>query len=74
MKSFTFNAIPFKTAGDALQQADAAGGEAILLGGRCYVVSEAEAVRIAQADIEFAYLCEHDAADGTSRIVTVPVN
>lgn len=74
MKPFTFNAIPFKTAGDAFQHTDAAGGEAILLGGRCYVVSEAEAVRIAQADIGFAYLCEHDAADGGYRIMTIPVN
>jgi len=74
MKTFTFKAIEFTTARDALQHTEAAGGEAILLGGRHYVVSEDEAVRIARADIEFAYLCEHDAEDGTSRIVTIPVN
>ena len=74
MKPVTFNAIEFKTAGDALQHTEADGGEAILLADRYYVVSEAEAVRIAQADFEFAYLCEHDAEDGTPRIMTIPVN
>lgn len=74
MKNFTFKAIEFKTARDALQHIEAAGGEAILLDGRCFAVSEEEAVRIAQADIEFAYLCEHDADDGEYRIFTIPVN
>lgn len=74
MKTFTFKAIEFKTARDALQHTEAAGGEAILLDARYFVVSEREAVRIAQADIEFAYLCEHDVDGGDYRIFTIPVN
>ena len=74
MKPFTFIAIEFKNASDTIQHTEAAGGETILLTGRYYMVSEAEAVRIAQADIELAYLCEHDAEDGTARIMTIPVN
>jgi hypothetical protein len=64
MPNITFKAIEFQTAREALQHTEAAGGEAILLGRHFFVVSEDEAVRIAQADIEFAYLCEHDAEDG----------
>lgn len=74
MKTFTFKAIEFKTAGQALQHTEAAGGAAILLDGRYFVVTEDEAVRIAQANVEFAYLCEHDAEDGEYRIFTIPVN
>ena len=74
MKNIQFKAIEFPSASEALQHTEVEGGEAILLGRRYFVVSEAEAVRMAQADVEFAYLCEHDAEDSPFRIMTIPVN
>ena len=74
MKNIHFKAIEFPSASEALQHIEVEGGEAILLGRRYFVVSEAEAVRMAQADVGFAYLCEHDAEDGAYRIMTIPVN
>jgi len=75
MKTITFQAIEFDSAGEAIQYTDADGrGRAIRLNGRNYVVEEAEAVRLAAAGVEFAYLCDHEMPDGTHRIVTIPVN
>jgi len=75
MKTITFQAIEFDSAGEAIQYTDADGrGRAIRLNGRNYVVEEAEAVRLAAASVEFAYLCDHEMPDGTHRIVTIPVN
>jgi hypothetical protein len=72
MKNIQFKAIEFASASEALQHTEVEGGEAILLGRRYFVVSEAEAVRMAQADVEFAYLYEHDSEDGVCRIMTIP--
>ena len=68
-----FHAIDFKTAGEAIQYADAGGGRAILLDGP-KVVTEAEAYRLEATGIEFAFLCDHEMPDGTFRIISIPVN
>ncbi|MBI3860470.1 MAG: hypothetical protein HY290_01090 [Planctomycetia bacterium] len=44
MRDFRFSAIEFETAGDALQHTEAAGGEAILLDARNFVVTRDEAI------------------------------
>jgi hypothetical protein len=59
----------FDTADEAVQHADAGGGAAILLGGKYFVVREADARRLEAFGSVFAYLCDHE-----GRIVTVPVN
>ena len=68
-----FYAIDFKTAGEAIQYADAGGGRAILLDGPT-VVSQADVHRLEAAGVEFAFLCDHEMPDGTFRIISVPVN
>ena len=70
----TIEAIEFDSAPEALQHADASGREAILLGDKTLVVTRREADRLAKAGTEFAYLCQHEAADGTCRIMAVPMN
>lgn len=75
MKTITHQTIEFDTAGEAIQYTDADDrGRAVRLNGRNCVVEEAEAVRLAAAGVEFAYLCDHEMPDGTHRIVTIPVN
>ena len=74
MTTITFKAIEFDTASESLQWADADGGKAVLLDGRYFVMTEAEADRIAAAGIEFAYLVDHEMPDGDWRIMTIPVN
>lgn len=70
-----YHAIEFATAGEAIQHVNAAGrGRAILIDGKHQVISEADAHRLEEAGIYFAYLGEHEMPDGTWRIVTVPVN
>ena len=68
MSTIEFNAIEFNTAHEAVQHAEAAGGEALLVHGRHMVVDSATLDMLHAARAEFAYLCEHD-----GRIVTVPV-
>lgn len=63
-----FKAIEFPTAHEAIQHANAAGGEAVLIHGRHMVVDSATLDMLHAAGTEFAYLCDHD-----GRIVTVPV-
>ena len=70
----TIEAIEFESAVEATQYADARGREAILLSGKTLVIAQREADRLAEAGIEFAYLCDHEMPDGTYRIMTVPVN
>jgi hypothetical protein len=70
----TIEAIEFDNASDAAQYAEAGGRHAILLDGKPFVVTRREADRLAEAGIEFAYLCDHEMPDGTYRIITVPVN
>jgi len=65
---------PCESNSEAIQYADAAGGRAILLGGKPVVVATADAERLETARVEFAYLCDHELPDGSHRIVTVPVN
>ena len=74
MNTIHFHAIEFDTAGDAIQHTEAAGGEAILLDGRNFVMTQDEATRIAAAGVEFAYLVQHEMPDGEYRIMTIPVN
>ena len=70
-----YQAIECTSATDALQEADAGGfGEAILLGGKPLVVPQADCHRLEEAGVEFAYLHNHRMADGSYRIITVPVN
>jgi len=70
----TYQAIEFDSADEALQHANAASGEAILLYGQPLVVSQDDAHRLHAAGVEFAYLVDHDLPDGTSRILSIPVN
>jgi hypothetical protein len=73
--TINFKAIEFKTAGEAIQEANASGcGAAIALGGKYYAIFTAEAERLEAAGVEFAYVFDHEMPDGTHRIVTVPVN
>ena len=65
---------PCDSMSDAIQWADAAGGRAMLLGGKPMVVPQADIDRLAAAGVEFAYLCDHEMPDGTHRIVSIPVN
>lgn len=66
--------IEFDTADEAVQYAEAGGGRAVLLDGKRLVVATAEAHRMEEAGVEFAYLVDHDLPDGRRRIMTVPVN
>ena len=70
----TIEAIEFDNASDAVQYAEAGGRHAIRLDGKHFVVTRREADRLAEAGIEFAYLCDHEMPDGSFRIMTVPVN
>jgi hypothetical protein len=74
MHEITFNAIEFPSVFEALQHTEAEGGEAVLLDGRNFVMTQSEADRIAAAGIEFAYLVDHEMPDGEYRIMTIPVN
>jgi hypothetical protein len=70
-----FRAIEFKRADEAILYANARRrGEAILLGGRHYVMEQAEIDRLASAGVGFAYLTVREMPDGTERVMTVPVN
>ena len=64
-----FKAIEFKTADGAISHAEAEGSAAILIDGKYLVVPEDTAQRLGEAEVEFAYLCDH-----RGRIVTIPVN
>ncbi|MBI3866805.1 MAG: hypothetical protein HY290_33415 [Planctomycetia bacterium] len=74
MKTITFKAIEFPSAFAALQHAEAAGGKAILLDARNFVLAADEVERIAAAGVEFAHLVDHEMPDGKYRIMTIPVN
>jgi hypothetical protein len=67
--------IEFPTEGEAIQHTYAHGrGVAIRIGGKNLVVEQTEADRIVALGASFAYLTLHDMPDGSTRIVTVPVN
>jgi hypothetical protein len=67
--------IECENADEAIQHVNAAGrGVAINIGRKVLVVDQAEADRIAERRIEFAYLVDHEMPDGSWRIMTVPVN
>lgn len=75
MKTIQFTAIEFPNVNAAIQYADASGrGEVITLGRRFFVVDRAEAERLAAAGVCFAYVGVHEMADGTERLITIPVN
>ena len=68
-------AIECENADDALGWACASGhGHAIQVEGQYLVVEKTEADRLAEAGVEFAYLIDHEMPDGTSRLMTIPVN
>ncbi len=80
-------ATEFSSAAEAIQYADASGGEAILLNCcrlvlrqaeakrlRRLVVPQADAERLEAAGVSFAYLRDHEMPDGSHRIMTIPVN
>ncbi len=69
MQTITFKAIEFDTAFEALQHTEAAGGEAVLLDGRNFVMTQAETDRIAAAGFEFAHLVQHEMPDGDWPVV-----
>jgi hypothetical protein len=73
--TINIRAIACDNADDALGWADASGyGEVILLDGEYLVVKQAEADRLAEAGVEFAYLIDHEMPDGSFRMMTIPVN
>jgi len=74
MREIIFTAIGFPSAFDALQHTEAAGGKAVLLDGRNFVMTQDEADRVAAAGVEFAYLVQHQMPDGDYRVMTIPVN
>jgi hypothetical protein len=73
-RNIEFKAIEFSTAGEAIQHADASGGEAVRIHGRNMVVDSRTLGMLDNARVEFAYLFNHQLPDGSHRIVTVPVN
>ncbi len=76
MKTIEVRGIECETANEAIQETNAGyqGGYAIHVGGKYLVVEKAEADRLAEMGVPFAYLGEHEMADGSFRIVTIPVN
>ncbi len=73
-KEVTFRAYEFDSANEAIQHANAAGGEAVLVYGRHMVVDSATLDMLYAARVEFAHLCDHQMPDGTHRIITVPID
>jgi hypothetical protein len=64
-----FEAVEFPTAHEAIQHAEAAGGEAIRLDDKYLVLRQDDADRLTAAGVAFAWMCDHE-----GQIVTVPVN
>jgi hypothetical protein len=73
MRHIKDKAIGYATGHQAVQAAEAGGGEAVLVNGRHLVVSAADVLRLAAAGVAFAHLCHADTEDGP-RVVAVPVN
>jgi len=69
-----FKAIECDTRHEAIQLADASGGEAVLIHGRHMVVDKATLEMLEAARVEFALLVDHEMPDGEHRIMTIPVN
>jgi len=70
MTEFYVEGIEFPTADEAIQHMNASGfGPAIRIGGKNFVVTEAEAERLEAARIAFSYLHDHEGL-----IVTIPTN
>ena len=74
MKTIEIRGYECDSADDALSWANAGGGDAIFIGGKYVVCPEDESNRLATEEIEFAKLIDHEMPDGTSRIMTIPVN
>jgi len=70
------HAVVFDRAEDALQHWYASGqGEVIIsVRNKYYLTSRADAHRLEEAGIAFAYINDHVNADGSIRTVSVPVN
>ena len=75
-RTILIKAAEFDTANEAFQHHYASGeGDAVIAVGRRYMVTtQAEADRLAEAGVEFAYLHLHELADGRETILSVPVN
>ncbi len=75
MKTIQIQGSAFGSAHEAIQDTYASGrGQVISVGGRYLVVEKAEADRITALGIPFAHVSEHPMADGSFRMVTIPVN
>jgi hypothetical protein len=74
MRTITFKAIEFENAHEAIQHTEAAGGDAIFLDGRNFVMTQGEVTRLGAAGVEIAHLVNHEMPDGEQRIMTIPVN
>ncbi|MBX3377503.1 MAG: hypothetical protein KF678_10935 [Phycisphaeraceae bacterium] len=73
--NFEVQGVEFPTENEAIQHTCASGrGHAIRISGKNMVIEKAEADRIAALGACFAYLTLLDLPDGSTRIVTVPVN
>jgi len=75
MKQVKVRGFRFESAREAVETAKASGtGQAITIAGQTLIVTREEADRLAAEGVSFAYLCVGEMPDGTTRIVTVPVN
>jgi hypothetical protein len=73
-KEITFRAFEFASAHEAIQHADAEGGEAVLVFGRAMVVDSKTLDMLYNARVEFAHLCDYEREDGSHIIIHVPVD
>ena len=62
-------AAEFENAREAIRHVNTLGDHAILVGGRYFCAPQAEIDKLKAADIEFAYLVDHN-----GQTMTIPVN
>jgi hypothetical protein len=68
----TIRATEHPSAHEAIQHLDVSDDDrAVLIDGKYLTLKQAEADRLAEAGVEFAYLFHHES---TGRVMTVPVN
>lgn len=74
-RQLTVYGVEHRTARQAIEDAKTSGREcAIRIGGKHLSVERDEADRLEAEGIPFAFLFDHTMADGTRRLVTVPIN
>jgi hypothetical protein len=74
MRNISINGMECENASDALQWANASGGNAIFVGGKYLCVSEAESNRLVSDGVPLAHICDHEMPDGSWRIMFVPTD